>query len=265
MTAATTTFADLHVPGYPFVLVNAWDVVSALALAAAGHPAIGTTSLGVTAGAGLRDGVRAGRDLTLGLVRLLAGRLPAHLTVDLEDGYDDDPAAVADLVAELAQHGVAGVNLEEATRAAPTHAAVVAAVKDRSPEVFVNARTDVFWSGSHDLDEALERLRTYRDAGADGLFVPGLYDPVAVARVVALGPPVNVLWQPAVNLANEGVARISTGSAPFRYALAAALDAAAAGRDGLTPPGRAVPYAWTQQLLAQPPVRIVVPPAATTA
>ena len=29
--------------------------------------------------------------------------------------------------------------------------------EERSPEVFVNARTDVFWLGSGDLDEAVRR------------------------------------------------------------------------------------------------------------
>lgn len=250
MTAAAATFAELHVPGKPFVLVNAWDVMTALAFADAGHPAIGTTSLGITAAAGLLDGAREGRDLTVSLVRGLSGRLHAHLSVDLEDGFSDDPGSVADLVAQLAEMGVTGVNLEDANRSAETHAAIIAAVKARSPQVFVNARTEVFWSGSGDPQDALARLRTYRDAGADGLFVPGLDDREVVARVVALGPPVNVLFRPGISFADEGVARISTGSALYRHAIAAAMDAADSIRMRNTPAARAITYAWTQQLLA---------------
>lgn len=244
------TFAELHVPGKPFMLVNAWDVMSALAFADAGHPAIGTTSLGITAAAGLLDGAREGRNLTVCLARALGGRFSAHLSVDLEDGYTDDPAAVADLVAQLAQYGVAGVNIEDANRSTAIHAAIIADVKSSNPQVFVNARTDVFWSGSGDPDEALARLRAYRDAGADGLFVPGLNDRAVVAEVVAIGPPVNVLFQLGDNFASEGIARISTGSALYRHSLVTAIETAAAAREGTAPSGQAVTYAWTQRLLA---------------
>jgi 2-methylisocitrate lyase-like PEP mutase family enzyme len=39
------TFKELHRPGDPLLLPNAWDHASAAALAAAGFPAIGTTSI----------------------------------------------------------------------------------------------------------------------------------------------------------------------------------------------------------------------------
>lgn len=251
-----TKFADLHVPGRPFVLVNAWDVASALLLARAGHPAVGTTSLGITAAAGVPDGARAGRELTLDLVRRLDGRLPVPLTVDLEDGYHDDPSEVAALAGELAGRGVSGINLEDAGREPGEHAAIIAVVKRRVPEIFVNARTEEFWSGGHHLATALDRLRAYRDAGADGLFVPGLTDPAGVEQVVALGPPVNLLWSPdldRVALAAAGVARISTGSAPYRYAVAAGIAAAAAARDGVGPDVAAIAYAEVQEVLVGQP------------
>ncbi len=245
----TPSFAQLHVPGRPFLLVNAWDVLSSLTLARAGHPAIGTTSLGITAAAGLPDGSRAGREHTVALVRALTGRLPAHLSVDLEDGYDDDPRAVADLVAALARLGAVGVNLEDGARSARAHAAVIAAVKGNNPDMFVNARTDIFWSGSHDLTEALNRLRAYRDAGADGLFIPGLADRASLEQVVALGAPVNALWNPGSGQANSGIARLSTGSALYRHALASALRAADAAAAGQVPAEPAVSYLETQELL----------------
>ena len=58
------TFAALHHAGTPLLLPNAWDHASAAALAGAGFPAIGTTSLGVAAAAGLPDGTAATRDET---------------------------------------------------------------------------------------------------------------------------------------------------------------------------------------------------------
>jgi 2-methylisocitrate lyase-like PEP mutase family enzyme len=53
-------FAVLHRTGDPLVLPNVWDVASARCLVEAGFPALGTTSLGVAAAAGLPDGVGAG-------------------------------------------------------------------------------------------------------------------------------------------------------------------------------------------------------------
>ncbi|MDT8911940.1 isocitrate lyase/phosphoenolpyruvate mutase family protein [Amycolatopsis sp. PS_44_ISF1] len=38
------TFAELHQGPEPLVLPNAWDLPSALAMVAAGFPALGTTS-----------------------------------------------------------------------------------------------------------------------------------------------------------------------------------------------------------------------------
>lgn len=253
MRDAFDTFAGLHRPGAPLFLVNAWDVVSALALAEAGHPAVGTTSLGLTAGAGLLDGHRTGAGETRRLTAALGGRLTVPLSVDAEDGYADDPAAVAAFVQELASLGAVGVNLEDAGRPAVLHARIVAQVVARVPRVFVNARTDVFWNGTGDIDDALDRCRAYRDAGAHGLFVPGLSDPGAVQRLVGLGPPLNVLWGSLPDPAGLGVARVSTGSALFRIALSAAL--AAAAMDGALASGDAigcgdaVGYAATQRLL----------------
>jgi 2-methylisocitrate lyase-like PEP mutase family enzyme len=241
-------FAALHVPGDPFLLVNAWDVCSALALADAGHSAVGTTSLGVNAAAGLIDGARRGREVAVELARRLQGRLSVPLTVDLEDGYSGDPAAVGDLVAVLTSAGVAGVNIEDGGRSGAEHQAVLAAVRARNDRVFINARTDEFWSGGHDIVAVLERCRAYRDAGAHGLFVPGLTDPGQIDEVAALGLPLNVLWQPGVDLHATRAARISTGSALYRAALGAALSTAQSARADTVPPP-AVAYSATQQLL----------------
>ena len=245
-------FAALHVPGAPLLLVNAWDVCSALALARAGHPAIGTTSLGLTAAAGEPDGARHGSELTFELARRLQGRLSVPLSVDLEDGYGDEPGAVSDLVSAAADLGVVGVNLEDARRPAPEHAAIVAAVRSANDGVFLNARTDEFWSGEHRLATALERCRAYRDAGAHGLFVPGLADPRDLDAVAGLGLPVNILWHQGVDLGSTAAARVSTGSLLYRSALAAALCAADAARSERAPPP-ALDYAETQHLLARAP------------
>lgn len=247
------SFRELHRPGDPFVLPNAWDVGSARALVAAGFPAVGTTSLGIAASAGLADATRAAREANLACARALkAANLGCWLTVDLEDGFSDEPGAVAELVDSLA---VAGVNLEDSSAGSLVepvrHAAKIAAVKQACPDVFVNARTDVFWSGSRSVAESIGRLRAYADAGADGVFLPGDLDLPDVAAVAAgVEAPLNVLASARHTLAQfaeAGVARISTGSLLYRAALTAALDAARAVESGGALPA-AMSYAGVQRL-----------------
>ncbi|MDT4974662.1 MAG: hypothetical protein QOG98_420 [Pseudonocardiales bacterium] len=260
--SAASVFAALHHGTGPFVLPNAWDVASAVLLAEVGFPAIGTTSLGVTAAAGLPDGAAAGSDLTVALARTLVGRLAVPITVDVEGGYYDDPAAVAALAAELADLDVAGINLEDGRaggtlRPVAEHAAIIRAVVAAAPALFVNARTDTYWLDIGVADgrneETIQRLLAYRDAGASGVFVPGLVDLADTATVAArVGLPLNVLWRPGVELAalaSAGVARVSTGSALYRHALAAALGAADAARTGAEPVTVAVDYGVLQRLL----------------
>jgi len=223
--AAVTGFGALHVPGDPLVLPNVWDVAGARMLAAAGFVAVGTTSLGVAASLGLADGEGATVDETVRLVGRLAP-LPIHVTADLERG------SVAAAVA-AAEAGAAGVNLEDGFGDPREHAALVRAVKAAAPGLFVNARTDTHWLRAGDIGEAVRRIRMYRDAGADGVFVPGVTDPGDIARLVAaVDVPLNVLALaagPSVPaLAGLGVARISTGSLLFRAALAAVRETALA-------------------------------------
>jgi len=221
-----TAFADLHKPGDPLVLPNAWDHASAAALAEAGYPAIGTTSLGVAAALGLPDGAAETAEATIDLARRLT-HLPIPITMDIENGFSHDPAEVAAYVDRLGP--VAGVNLEDQL-ADPAHFAQVL-VAVTAHEVFINARIDTYWLGDGGVDATLERAEHYIHAGADGIFVPGVKDEGEIARLAeALPVPLNVLFLPGMTvprLAELGVARISTGSLLYRVALGAALDAAA--------------------------------------
>lgn len=261
-------FAALHRPGHPFLLPNAWDVASALLLAQAGFPAVGTTSLGVTASAGLIDGAGTGRTYTLAVAGAIIPRLAVPVTVDIEAGYSEDPGAVAELAAELATLGAAGINLEDAAagqsgrlRRPDMQAEIIRAVVAAAPRLFVNARTDIYWlrvgPPAGRLDDAITRLRAYGDAGASGVFVPGLTDIAVVATVAGqISLPLNVLWRPDQSLqqlAQAGVARVSTGSAPYRRALAAGLATAVAARSGGRPPDLDISYDSLVQLLGQHP------------
>lgn len=253
-------FRDLHHGDGPLLLPNAWDFASGAALAEAGFPAVGTTSLGVAAAAGKTDATGDARDETLALARNLA-RLPVPVTVDIEGGFSTRVADVAELATELASYGIAGVNLEDGrsdgTLAPLDHqTTVIAAVRRAAPQLFLNARTDTFWLAEDepDMDETLRRLRAFAEAGADGVFVPGIAADDDVRAVVdAVGLPLNVLFMPGTTdvarLAGLGVRRISTGSLLFRKALQAAV-ASALDVTGATSEAPAFSYGDVQALMS---------------
>ncbi len=242
MTLTYERFRELHRPGAPFLLPNAWDHASAAALVGAGFRAVGTTSLGVAAAAGVPDGVGGTREETLRLARSLS-RLDALVSVDVEGGFSDVPEEVAALTVELADAGAVGVNLEDGRadgtlRDAGLHAEILRAVKEATGDrLFVNARTDTYWLAGAPVTETEARLAAYRAAGADGLFVPGLRDTSVIAALTAsLDAPLNILHAPdgpsLDALAAAGVARVSCGSLLFRAALGAAVAAAVAVAGG---------------------------------
>jgi 2-methylisocitrate lyase-like PEP mutase family enzyme len=188
-------------------------------------------------------------------VRALAP-LPAYVSADIEDGYADDPDDVAAYVAGL---DVAGINIEDSTDESlvdpAAHADKIAAIKQRCPGVFVNARIDNYWLGQQaTVDAVLRRAEAYTAAGADGIFVPGAAEPAELRALAAAIPvPVNTLVVPDLpltKLAELGIRRVSTGSLPYRAALDTAVGVATAVRDG-EPPVTATPYKDAQQRLVR--------------
>ncbi|MFI6981318.1 isocitrate lyase/phosphoenolpyruvate mutase family protein [Embleya sp. NPDC050154] len=253
-------FRALHQAEAPLLLPNAWDHATAAALVERGFAAIGTTSLGVAIAAGKPDGVGGTREET---VRLGVGiaRLPVPVSVDIEGGFAERPEHVAALGVELVRAGVAGVNIEDgradgSLTDADHQVAVIAALKEAAPTLFVNARTDTYWAGGPgaSLDETTRRIRAYRAAGADGVFVPGLQDEAAIETLVgATDAPLNILYSPTglsrARLAKLGVRRISTGSLLFRVAVQSAVDLAwAVAHDEEAAPAGAPTYAQAQAM-----------------
>jgi len=245
-TARARAFRALHRQGYPLVLVNVWDAWSAAVVANAGQGAIATSSYSVAEAAGYRDG----QTIPVGALMAVAARIGAvvslPLTVDIEAGFGDTAADAGASVDAVIRAGAVGINIEDGLLggervlvSGELHAAKIAtaravAARARVP-LFINARFDGFLLNNHHdaglVDEALRRAAIYKDAGADGFFVPGLTNPEWIARIVnECGLPVNIMLlatTPQVDhLTKLGVARISLGPWPFefiRMALARAI------------------------------------------
>ena len=239
----TTTIADtfrrLHRGATPLILPNAWDAASARLFESLGAAAIATTSAGVAWSLGHRDGRALPVAEALAAAARIARVVDVPVSIDIENGYSNDPKAVAATVLRLVDAGVAGINIEDGRDDPSLLAAKIAAIRDAAArggvDVFVNARTDVFLAAlvepAEQLGETRRRAATYAEAGADGLFVPGLRAACDIAAVVeGLAPPLNVMaWgglPAAAELGRLGVRRLSAGSAIPQVALAAAERAA---------------------------------------
>src|SRR5215510_2309277 len=108
-----TAFHDLHAGPDLLLLPNAWDAASARLIERAGARAIATTSGGVAWSHGYPDGDALPTPLVVATTAAIARVIRVPLTVDIEGGYSDDPAAVGQLVGELIEAGAVGVNLED--------------------------------------------------------------------------------------------------------------------------------------------------------
>jgi 2-methylisocitrate lyase-like PEP mutase family enzyme len=244
-------FRSLHVPGSPLVLFNAWDAGSAKAVAAAGAQAIATGSWSVAKANGFDDGEDLPLDIAIANLARIAAATDLPVTIDLESGYGATPQAVGKTIRRSIDAGAVGCNIEDSVtttgklRSAKDQARRIAQARKAADAAgiayFINGRTDVFFQKppkQHDagmVAEALERARLYADAGADGLFVPGLIDAKLMARVVEASPlPVNIMVSggtpPLRVLAKAGVARVSHGPRPYLLAMKALEDAARAAR-----------------------------------
>jgi 2-methylisocitrate lyase-like PEP mutase family enzyme len=199
-------FAALHVPGDPLLLFNAWDPGSARVVAEAGAKAIATGSWSVAAAFGFDDGEEMPRELALGNLARIVRAVALPVTIDLESGYGRAPEAVAETVRLAWAAGAIGCNLEDRVIGGSglypveEQAERLRAARAAAPDMFINARTDPFLEAdpsAHDdrlLDEALARGRAYAEAGANGLFVPGLGDERLIERLCRQAPlPVNIM------------------------------------------------------------------------
>jgi len=232
-TEKATQFAKLHIKGAPILLYNAWDAGSAKSILAAGAKAIATSSWAVAAAQGYQDG----EDIPLSLVEQIIARITASIdapvTADFEGGYSEDDGDLADNISRLLDVGVIGINFEDRVvkgsglydieRQARRIAAIRKAAEKHGTNLFINARTDVFFrpgDPAASVGEALERAVAYETAGASGIFVPGLTADALIGRLAdKVSLPLNVMVMEGVpsnaRLAELGVSRISYGPIPY--------------------------------------------------
>lgn len=226
------TFRRLHHERQPLVLPNAWDVASARAFEEAGFPAVATSSAGLCASLGYRDGEEVPKREFFAAVGRIARSLEVPLSVDVVAGFGRGPGEVARTVRRVLATGAVGINLEDqrsqdhslyplAAQVRKLRAVREVATAAGVPLV-LNARTDALHRArgvsEEQFEEAVRRAVAYRDAGADCVYPMGLAGPEAIGRFVArLDCPVNVMVRPGIpplaELTRLGVKRVSFGPA----------------------------------------------------
>jgi 2-methylisocitrate lyase-like PEP mutase family enzyme len=229
----------LHSGPKMLVLPNAWDVASARIVEDLGFPAIATTSAGIAATLGYPDGQKISRDEMLGVVARIAKAVHQPVTADVEAGYGVTVDDMTHTVKAVVAAGAVGINLEDVTSSDESSQvdlalqldkirAIRKATESLGVPLVLNARTDIYLipNGPPEsrFERTVERLRAYREAGADCLFAPGLRDAETIAKLVrALNGPLNILITTGAPTLRElekmGVARASAGSGVMRATL----------------------------------------------
>ena len=245
-------FRDLHSAEGIFVMPNAWNAGSACMLEAAGFSAVGTTSAGIAYCLGLPDseGVLS-REAALEETSRIAGAIRIPVSVDAENGYGHTPEEVAETIRRVADTGAVGASIEDYAYSYGTgdlydrvlareriEAAVAAAASLPFPFT-VTARAECYLVGHPDpFEESVARAISYRDAGADCLYVPGITDPETIGRLIKeVDAPVNVVMGLAGSpisvgkLEELGVKRVSIGGSLARATFGLIRRAAAEIRD----------------------------------
>ena len=247
-------FSALHVPGQPLVLFNVWDAGSAKAVTTAGAQALATGSWSVAAANGFGDGEKIPLDLAIENLTRIVRATALPVSVDIESGYGKTAEAVGQTIRRTLEAGAVGCNLEDSFPENGTLREIAEQIERikqarRAADAagipyFINARTDVFFqkpAEQHDdsmLQAAIERARAYAEAGASGIFAPGLIDLEMISRLAAtLHLPLNIMASgkaPGLAaLASAGVARVSHGPGPYLTVMKALEEMARAGAQRL--------------------------------
>jgi 2-methylisocitrate lyase-like PEP mutase family enzyme len=241
------SFTEFHIKGDPVIIFNIWDAGTAKAAQEIGAKAIATGSWAVAAANGFADGEKIPLDLVIANLERIVSSVNLPVSLDFEGGYATGSDGLRENIRKVIEAGAIGINFEdrivegEGLYSIDKQSERIRALREAANEtgvpIFINARTDVVLpldtathTESH-LDEMIERSKAYAEAGASGLFAPGLINPDFIGRLCkASSLPVNILIVPGVpssrELADLGVARISYGGSSYRTTMEAFKEAA---------------------------------------
>ena len=223
-------FRELHHADKPLIIANVWDAISSKAAEDSGFLAVGTSSHAIANMLGYEDGQNIPFDEMLLVINRISKSINIHVSADIESGFTEDLDLLNNYIEQLVDIGVVGINLEdgdtndEKRKLANENilANKIKSIKDylksKGKDIFINARIDTYTTKAENaLEETIKRGKIYKEAGADGIFVPLIEDKTEIETVInEIGLPLNIFVTPNLNsyrlITQLGVHRISSGN-----------------------------------------------------
>lgn len=237
------TFLNFHTDKEILVLLNSWDPGSSKLIEANGFKAVGTTSMGISASLGYPDCQTIPFKEMVEAIERIVNKISIPLTADIEAGFGENIEEIVDCTKQIILAGAVGINIEDSYNLSPKLVETIEfcnrikAIREMADalgiHLVINARTDVFItsSGSENerLNESIVRGNKYREAGADCIFVPDVWEKDKIKTLVKeINAPINILSNPTngtgfppsiKELEEMGVARVSLGSSLMKSTL----------------------------------------------
>lgn len=229
-------FKELHNQTKPLIIGNVWNVQSAKVYEKLNFQAIGTSSAAIAHSLGYEDGEQMPFSDLLFIVERIRKSVSIPVSVDIEFGYGNTAAEIANTIISLEKLGVAGINIEDSLiengerklkdnlQFSQLLREVKSILTQQGISIFINVRCDAFLLNiPNTLQVATERIKKYEQAGADGIFLPCITKESDIATLVLQTKlPLNVMCMPDLpnfeTLEKLGVKRISMGNFLNGYA-----------------------------------------------
>lgn len=232
-------FHQLHHNGELLVLPNIWNPLGATLLQEIGYKAVATASASIAYSNGYDDGQKIPFDQLLFLLKKIVSSVQVPVTADVESGYASSNSQLKEHIKKLIDTGIVGINFEDSLHdetklfSKEEQSEKINLIKKTASEMasdlFINARTDVFikqnnLSEEEKLNEAIERGKAYRDAGADGFYPILIKEKKSIEAVIKeVSLPLNILMIAGIPdfsaLKEIGVARVSLGPGFLKNAI----------------------------------------------
>ncbi|NBI30214.1 isocitrate lyase/PEP mutase family protein [Chengkuizengella marina] len=233
-------FRELHRKDKPMVLLNIWSVESAKALTSTNIKLVPTGSYAMADNYGYEDGENMPFEEIVTYISQLQP-YENFITVDIESGYATNLSELEKNIITLTENGVVGINIEDKVKGTSSlfnineqcqRISFIRKVCEKiGSDIFINVRTDTYFMGDilsnnlsdECLHQTLTRMKAYGEAGADGVFVPGLTNKehiqsITNSSIVPINLMLDIKKDNMVDYLNLGVARISFGpSLYFSY------------------------------------------------
>ncbi|MEO5908446.1 MAG: isocitrate lyase/phosphoenolpyruvate mutase family protein [Ginsengibacter sp.] len=232
-------FHQIHLNNELLILPNIWNPLGAILLEDLGYKAVATASASIAFTNGIDDGEKISFDELILILKKIVKSVKIPVTADIESGYAKNNFDLKENIKRLIDIGIVGINFEDSqhedqklfTKEIQSEKInlIRKTASEKSSNLFINARTDVFIKENHlskeeQLSNAIERGKAYKDAGADGFYPIVLKEKESIKTIIReVSLPINILMLSGIpdfsTLKEIGLARVSLGPGFLKKAI----------------------------------------------